>query len=94
MSYNCYKPLNIRQVFTLKVIMYHNEDLKKIHKKSNSKSRNKSIQLPKTKKAVSNKNSYMVALKTYKSLHKELKSLYSNKNNRKYTLKNKVKLRF
>ena len=33
----------------------------------------------------------MVALKTYNSLPKELKSLYSNKNNRKYTLKNKLK---
>ena len=32
----------------------------------------------------------MVALKTYNSLPKELKSLYSNKNNRKYTLKNKL----
>ena len=44
--------------------MYHYEDLKEIYKKSNSKTRNKSIQLPKTIKAVSNKNSYMVALKT------------------------------
>ena len=43
--------------------MYHDEDLKEIYKKSNSKTRKKSIQLPKTKKAVSNKNSYMVALK-------------------------------
>ena len=33
----------------------------------------------------------MVALKTYNSLPKELKSLYSNKNNRKCTLKNKLK---
>ena len=73
--------------------MYHYEDLKKIYKKSNSKTRNKSInKLPKTEKAISNKNSYMVALKTYNiRLPKELKSLYSNKNNRKYTLKNKLK---
>ena len=91
---NCFvenTPLNIRQVFTLKVLMYHYEDLKEIYKKSNSKTRNKSIQLPKTKKVVSNKNSYMVVLKTYNSLPKELKSLYSNKNNRNYTLKNKLK---
>ena len=71
--------------------MYHYEDLKEIYKKSNSKTRNKSTQLPKTIKAISNKNSYLVALKTYNSLPKELKSLYSNKNNRKYTLKNKLK---
>ena len=55
--------------------------MKEIYKKSNSKTRNKSIQLPKTIKAISNKNSYLVALKTYNSLPKELKSLYSNKNN-------------
>ena len=71
--------------------MYHYEDLKVIYKKRNSKTRNKSIQLLKTIKTVSNKNSYMVALKTYNSLPKELKSLYSNENNRKYTLKNKLK---
>ena len=33
----------------------------------------------------------MIALETYNSLPKELKSLYSNKNNKKYTLKNKLK---
>ena len=66
--------------------MHHYEDLKEIYKKSNSKTRNKSIQLPKTIKAISNNNSYLVALKMYNSLLKELKSLYSNKNNRKYTL--------
>ena len=33
----------------------------------------------------------MVALKTYNSLPKKLKSLYINKNNKKYTLKNKLK---
>ena len=55
-------PLNIRQVFTLEALMYHYEDLKEIYKISNSKIRNKSIQLSKTEKAVSNKNSYMVAL--------------------------------
>ena len=32
--------------------MYHYEDLKETYKKSNSKTRNKSIQLPKTIKAV------------------------------------------
>ena len=64
---------------------------KKYTKKSNSKSRNKSFQLPKAKKTVSNKNSYIVALKTYNSLPIELKSFYSNKSNKKYTLKNKLK---
>ena len=65
---NCFvenTQLNIRQVFTLEALMYYYEYLKEIYKKSNSKTRNKSIQLPNTKKAVSNKNSYMVALKTY-----------------------------
>ena len=71
--------------------MYHYQDLKEIYKKSNNKTKNKSIQLPKTKKAVSNKNSYMVTQKTYNSLPKESKSVYSNKNNRKYTLRNKLK---
>ena len=92
---NCFvenTPLNIRQAFTLEGLMYHYEDLKEIYKKRNSNTRNKSIQLPKTIKTVSNKNSYLVALKTYNIiLPKELKSLYSNKNNRKYTLKYKLK---
>ena len=84
--------LNIRQVFTFQALMYHYEDLKEIYKKSNSETRNKSIQLPKTIKVISNKNSYLV-LKTYNSLPKELKSLYSNKNNRKYILKIKLKIK-
>ena len=63
-------PLNIRQVVTLEALMYHYEDMKDILKKSNSKTRNKSIQLPKTIKAISNKNSYMIAIKTYNSLPK------------------------
>ena len=44
---NCFvenTPLNIRQVFTLEALMYHYEYLKEIYKKSNSKTRNKSIQ--------------------------------------------------
>ena len=50
---NCFvenTPLNIRQAFTLEALMYHYDDLKKIYKKSNSKTRNKSIQLVKQKR--------------------------------------------
>ena len=57
----------------------------KIYQKNHSKTRNNSSQLPKTKSAVSNENSYMVTLKTYNGLPKELQSLYGNKSNRKYT---------
>ena len=89
---NCTQKLFRRKhSFTLEALMYHYQDLKEIYKKSNNKTKNKSIQLPKTKKAVSNKNSYMVTQKTYNSLPKESKSVYSNKNNRKYTLRNKLK---
>ena len=66
----------------LEALMYHYEDLNEIYKKSNS------ITTSKRKKAVNNNNSYMVSLKTYST--QKIKKFYSNENNSKYTLNNKL----
>ena len=83
-------PLNIRQVFTLESLVYHYSDFKEIYEKSASVTRSKSIQLPKVQKVVSDKNSFRVAIKTFKCLRNELKKLYSKGANRKHILKNKL----
>ena len=73
-------PLNVNQLFILEALVYH-YDLSAIYKASKSKTRNKYIQLLKTQKAISNKSSYLVALKTFNTLSNELKTLFgSNKN--------------
>ena len=72
-------PLNVNQLFTLKALVYPYEDLSAIYKANISKTRKKCIQLPKTKKAISNKSSYLVALKTFNTLYNELKSLFGSK---------------
>ena len=61
-------PLNVNQLFTLESVVYHYDDLSAIYKASKSKTRKKHIQLPKTQKAISNKSSYLVALKTFSTL--------------------------
>ena len=60
-------PLNVNQLFTLEALVYHYEDLSAIYKVSKSKTRKKCIQLSITKKAISNKSSYLVDLKTFNS---------------------------
>ena len=55
---------------------------------SKSKTRNKNIQLPKMKKAVSDKDSYIEAIKIYKTLPKNIKCLNLSKITIKKIVKN------
>ena len=73
-------PLNLKQLFDYESIVYNYNTLKNIFLNSESVTRNKSIQLPKYVKTISNKNNYINAIKLYNSLPNELKVLnISNK---------------
>ena len=67
--------------------MYHYLKLEEMYLKSTSKTRNKCILFPKMEKVISDKNSYIVAIKTFNNLPNELKCLNLNNN----SIKNKVK---
>ena len=56
-------PLNIKQIFALESIMFHYDKLKQMSSMSESITRNKNLLLPKMNKAISDKNSYTVAIK-------------------------------
>ena len=62
------QPLNLDQQFTYESLLYHYEDLKDNFIKSNSITRNTSITVPKHKKRISNKISYLRAINCYNSL--------------------------
>lgn len=79
--------INIRQLFILESLLFHYEKFKYRYVQSISKTRNKNILLPKMGKAVSDKNSYIVAMKTYNTLPNELKCLSLSK----ICIKNKLK---
>ena len=53
---------------------------------SESITRNKNLLLPKMNKAISDKNSYTVAIKVYNTLPNTLKSITGNKNSKKAKL--------
>ena len=73
-------PLNLKQLFDYESIVYNYNTLKNIFLNSESVTRNKSIQLPKYVKTISNNNNYINAIKLYNSLPNELKVLnISNK---------------
>lgn len=82
-SKNCFLlnnyPLNIKQTFTLESLMYYYDKLKSMYLESKSKTRNKSILLPKMQKTVSDKNSYIEAIKTFNTLPNDLKCLNLSK---------------
>lgn len=84
-------PLNIKQSFSLESLMYYYDKLKHMYTVSKSKTRNKSIILPKMNKAISDKNSYIEAIKIYNSLTNELKCLNLSKNMIKKKVKNFIK---
>lgn len=79
-------PLNIKQTFVLESLVYHYDKLKNTYLTRESKTRNKNIILPRMNKTISDKNSYIMAIKTYNSLPTELKSL-----NNKSITKRKIK---
>ena len=58
-------PLNIKQIFALESIMFHYDKLKQMHLMSESLTKNKNLLLPKMNKAISDKNSYTVAIKVH-----------------------------
>ena len=83
--------MNIQQIFALESIMFHYDKLKQMYSMSESITRNKNLLLSKMNKAISDKNSYTVAIKVYNTLPNNLKSLTGNKNSKKAKLKEWVK---
>ena len=81
-------PLNIKQMFSLESVIYYYDKLKHMYLMSESKTRNKNIQLPKMKKAVNDKNSYIEAIKIYNTLPKNIKCLNLSKITIKKIVKN------
>lgn len=69
------KPLNLHQMFAFESLKYYYNNLKEQHENSKSKTRNKSIILPKIHKTVSNKNNYIKAIKLFNLLPNDLKKL-------------------
>ena len=68
-------PRNIHQRYGLESLLYHYDSLKSSFIMSNSKTRNKSLQLPKMDKKASNKSSYLKAICLFNSLPNDLKVL-------------------
>ena len=80
-------PCNLRQLFSLESLNYYYNELSEIFVNSKSITRHKSLKLPKTAQAVSNKLSYVEAIRIFNSLDNELKVISQNKNKRKEILK-------
>ena len=68
-------PLNVNKLYEHTALSYHYKTLKNLYETSTSNTRNKSIQIPKMDKRVSDKNSYISAIKLFNNLPKELKTL-------------------
>ena len=75
-------------MFSLESVIYYYDKLKHMYLMSESKTRNKNIQLPKMKKAVNDKNSYIEAIKIYNTLPKNIKCLNLSKITIKKIVKN------
>lgn len=73
------KPLSLEQIFTFDSLLYHYRFLSNKFLELNSRTRNKTIPLPKLKKRVSDKNSFVVAVQTFNILPNKLKILQMNK---------------
>ena len=75
------------QIFAHESLSYHHNELQLIYLTSNKTTRNKSIQIPKSLKTISIKNSFVRALMIFDRLPNELKkitSTYSKKKKTKY----------
>lgn len=68
-------PLSIGQLYALESLYYHYNNLQSKYQNSNSKTRNKSIQIPTRYKTVSIKSSLAKAISLFNSLPNELKNL-------------------
>lgn len=84
-------PLNLEQLFIYNSLLHHYGELKNKYIESESITRNKNLQMPKINKTVSNKNSYIVALRTYNVLPKDLKTMSFNISTIKIKLKNWIR---
>ena len=65
-------PLTLEQLYTFESLWYHYNNLKNQFINSSSITRNKNLIIPKTKRKISNKNSYYRALMIYNQLPNEL----------------------
>ena len=65
------------QIFAYKSLSYHYNELQLIYLTSNKTIRNKIIQIPKTLKIISSKNSFIGALMIFNRLPNELKTITS-----------------
>lgn len=73
------KPLHIADKYKYESLLFHYEKLKTDFINIGSKTRNKTIQLPKIKKEVGKKNIIFTAIQCYNTLPNELKTLNVNK---------------
>lgn len=66
-------------MFSLESLLYHYPELRDTYNRNQNNTRNKSIQILKITKTLSNKNSYIVAIRLYNKLPNELKTLWKMK---------------
>ena len=90
LSHNDY-PLTLEQLYTFESLWYHYNNLKKQFINFSSITRNKNLIISKTKRKISNKNSYYRALMMYNQLPNELKILDTSKKKSKTVLKSLIK---
>ena len=82
--------MSIDEIFTYESLSCHYEELRTTYINSNSKTRKKSILIPRRHLTVSIKNSYIRAITHFNNLANELKTI-RNKNSRKLKLKQWVR---
>lgn len=80
-------PLNFRQPFELTSVCHHYPTLKLRYQNSTSRTRSKQIQIPRYLKAVSDKNSYLIAIRKFKNMPNDYKILNYNKQTTRKKLK-------
>ena len=83
-------PLNLEYI-AHEAITYHYANLRDIRKNRKAKTRKKIIPISEVTNSVINKDSFIVALRTFNELPKDLKDLLVNKQNIKTKLKNWIK---
>lgn len=83
--------MNLEQLFAYESLKYHYKNLQNIYTNSNSRTRNKSIIMPRIYKTVSNKNNYIRAIRLFNLLPNELKSIDISKKASNYKLKEWIK---
>ena len=80
-------PMNLKQLFAYISLHFNYSTLKELYLNSNSKTRKKSIAIPKRSKTVTRKSSYLTSIKIYNSLPNDMKTLDHTKTSNKEKLK-------